>query len=95
MAAGATSSTVTVPAGTTPGAYQLLVTASPSGTTARLPLTVEAAEPEEPEAPAWVPWKLYWWGDTVSFKGKVYEATRPNIFQIPGKGKHSPWKLVG
>ncbi|WP_108495328.1 ExeM/NucH family extracellular endonuclease [Promicromonospora sp. AC04] len=92
VANGATSSTVTVPAGTTPGAYQLLVTASPSGTTARLPLTVEAAEPE---APAWVPWKLYWWGDTVSYKGKVYEATRPNILQIPGKGKHSPWKLVG
>ncbi len=92
VAGGATSSSVTVPAGTTPGAYQLLVTASPSGTTARLPLTVEAGEPE---APAWVPWKLYWWGDTVSFKGKVYEATRPTILQIPGVGKHSPWKLIG
>ncbi|WP_369370659.1 ExeM/NucH family extracellular endonuclease [Promicromonospora sp. Populi] len=91
VAGGATSTSVTIPARTTPGAYQLLVQASPSGTTARLPLTVEAGEPE---APAWKPFKLYWWGDTVSYKGKVYEATRPTILQIPGVGKHSPWKLV-
>lgn len=91
VADGATTFSVTVPADTAPGAYQLLVTASPSGTTARLPLTVEAAEPE---APAWVPWKLYWWGDTVSYKGEVYVATRPTILQVPGAGKHSPWKLV-
>ncbi|WP_285108688.1 ExeM/NucH family extracellular endonuclease [Promicromonospora sp. MEB111] len=92
---GATSTSVTIPANTAAGQYQLVVQASPSGTTARLPITVEAAEPEEPEAPAWVPWKLYWWGDTVSFRGKVYEATRPTILQIPGVGKHSPWKLIG
>jgi 5'-nucleotidase len=92
VADGATSSSVTIPAGTAPGAYQLLVTASPSGTTARLALTVEAPEPE---APAWQPWKLYWWGDTVSYKGSIYEATRPTILQIPGAGKRSPWKLVG
>ncbi|MFC7025979.1 ExeM/NucH family extracellular endonuclease [Promicromonospora thailandica] len=95
VSAGATSATVTVPAGTAAGAYQLLVQASPSDTTARLPLTVEAATPEEPEAPAWIPWKLYWWGDTVSFRGEVYEATRPTILQIPGVGRHSPWKLIG
>ncbi|MEV0894568.1 ExeM/NucH family extracellular endonuclease [Promicromonospora sp. NPDC050262] len=95
VANGATSTSVTVPANTAAGQYQLVVQASPSGTTARLPITVEAAEPEEPEAPAWVPWKLYWWGDTVSFRGKVYEATRPTILQIPGVGKHSPWKLIG
>jgi len=92
---GATSATVTVPAGTTAGAYQLVVTATPSGTTARLPITVEATTPEEPQAPAWVPWKLYWWGDQVSYKGKVYEATRPTILQIPGFKKHGPWKLIG
>ena len=91
---GATTSTVTVPAGTEAGAYQLLVEAAPSGTTARLPLTVEAAGPEEPTAPAWIPWKLYWWGDTVSWRGEVYVATRPTILQIPGVGKHSPWKLI-
>jgi 5'-nucleotidase len=94
VAGGATSASVTVPAGTAPGAYQLLVQASPSGTTARLPLTVEAADPVEPVAPAWQPWKLYWWGDTVSYKGKVYVATRPTILQIPGAWKHGPWKLV-
>lgn len=91
---GATSASVTVPAGTAPGAYQLLVQASPSGTTARLPLTVEAAEPEVPDAPAWRPFKLYWWGDMVTYKGSVYEATRPTILQIPGVGKRSPWQLV-
>jgi 5'-nucleotidase len=93
---GATSASVTVPATTAAGEYQLLVQASPSGTTARLPVTVEAADPVEPEAPAWQPWRLYWWGDTVSYKGAVYEATRPTILQIPGVGgKRSPWKLVG
>ncbi|MGI5189074.1 ExeM/NucH family extracellular endonuclease [Promicromonospora sp. CA-289599] len=91
---GATSASVTVPAGTAPGAYQLLVQASPSGTTARLPLTVEAADPVEPDAPAWRPFKLYWWGDLVTYKGLVYEATRPTILQIPGVGKRSPWQLV-
>ena len=94
VADGTTSASVTIPAGTAAGAYQLLVQASPSGTTARLPVTVEAAEPEEPEAPAWRPFKLYWWGDLVTYKGSVYEATRPTILQIPGAGKHSPWKLV-
>lgn len=90
---GATSTSVTIPATTAAGEYQLLVQASPSGTTVRLPVTVEAAAPE---APAWVPWKLYWWGDTVSFRGHVYEATRPTILQIPGVGgKRSPWKLIG
>lgn len=92
---GATSASVTVPANTAAGQYQLVVQAAPSDTTARLPITVEATTPEEPQAPAWVPWKLYWWGDKVSFKGKVYEATRPTILQIPGFGKHSPWKLIG
>ena len=92
---GATSASVTIPANTAAGQYQLLMQASPSATTARLPITVEATTPEEPQAPAWVPWKLYWWGDQVSFKGKVYEATRPTILQIPGVGKHSPWKLIG
>jgi 5'-nucleotidase len=91
---GATSASATVPAGTAPGAYQLLVQASPSGTTARLPVTVEAAEPEVPDAPAWRPFKLYWWGDMVTYKGSVYEATRPTILQIPGVGKRSPWQLV-
>ncbi|GAA4707130.1 5'-nucleotidase [Promicromonospora umidemergens] len=91
---GATSASVTVPADTVPGAYQLLVQASPSGTTARLPLTVEEAAPQEPEAPAWQPWKLYWWGDTVSYRGEVYVASRPTILQIPGAWWHSPWKLV-
>jgi 5'-nucleotidase len=92
VAGGATSSSVTIPARTTPGAYQLLVQVAPSGTTVRLPLTVEAGEPE---APAWRPFKLYWWGDTVSYRGKVYEATRPTILEIPGAGKRSPWKLIG
>jgi len=91
---GATSASVTVPAGTAAGEYQLLVQASPSGTTARLPLTVEATTPEEPEAPAWHPFKLYWWGDTVSYRGDVYVAKRPTILQIPGAWKHGPWKLV-
>ncbi|MFI9485230.1 ExeM/NucH family extracellular endonuclease [Promicromonospora sp. NPDC052451] len=91
---GATSASVTIPAGTAAGEYQLLVQAAPSGTTVRLPVTVEAGAPEEPEAPAWVPWKLYWWGDTVSYRGEVYEATRPTILQIPGVGKRSPWKLI-
>lgn len=95
VAAGATSSTVTIPAATAAGQYQLLVRATPSDTTVRLPVTVEAAEPEEPEAPAWKPWKLYWWGDTVSYRGEVYVATRPTILQIPGAWKHGPWKLVG
>lgn len=92
---GATSASVTIPAGTAAGEYQLLVQASPSDTTARLAVTVEAAEPEVPDAPAWQPFKLYWWGDTVSYRGKVYEATRPTILQIPGFKKHGPWKLVG
>jgi 5'-nucleotidase len=94
VADGATSASVTIPAGTAAGEYQLLVRATPSDTTARLPVTVEAAEPEEPAAPAWQPWKLYWWGDVVSYKGAEYEAIRPTIHRVPGKGKHSPWQLV-
>ena len=91
---GATSSTVTVPADTVAGAYQLLVQATSSGTTARLSLTVEVAGPEEPEAPAWQPWRLYWWGETVSFKGAVYEARRPTILEVPGAWKYGPWTLI-
>lgn len=94
VADGATSTSVTLPADTAPGAYQLLVQASPSGTTARMPVTVEEGAPEEPEAPAWRPFKLYWWGDTVSYRGEVYVATRPTILQIPGAWKHGPWELV-
>ncbi|WP_253181902.1 ExeM/NucH family extracellular endonuclease [Cellulosimicrobium cellulans] len=42
---GAATLTATVPAGTAEGAYDLWVVASPSGTTARIPVTVEAAAP--------------------------------------------------
>ncbi|GAB4087001.1 ExeM/NucH family extracellular endonuclease [Myceligenerans cantabricum] len=92
VADGATSATVTVPAGTVAGAYTLRVVAAPSGTSVALPVTIEDAAPS---APAWKPWKLYWWGDQVTYGGELYEAKRPNILRIPGTGKKSsPWRLV-
>lgn len=94
VADGATSTTVTVPADTAAGEYQLLAQVAPSGTTTRLPVTVEAAGPQEPVAAAWQPWRLYWWGEQVSYRDEVYVATRPTILQAPGAWKHSPWKLV-
>ncbi|ROS76528.1 5'-nucleotidase [Cellulomonas sp. PhB143] len=46
VSGGATTLAVGVPAGTAAGEYDLWVVADPSGTTARVPLTVEAAVPQ-------------------------------------------------
>ncbi|GAB3158951.1 ExeM/NucH family extracellular endonuclease [Myceligenerans halotolerans] len=90
---GGTSVTATVPADTAAGEYVLYVAAEPSGTSIAMPVTVEDAAPSAPE---WQPWKLYWWGDQVMYRGQLYEAKRPNIHWAPGFfwWWGSPWALV-
>ncbi|WP_307815985.1 ExeM/NucH family extracellular endonuclease [Myceligenerans indicum] len=89
---GATSLTATVPADTEAGEYVLYVVAEPSATSIAVPVTVDAAVPSAPE---WQPWRLYWWGDQVMYRGEVYEAKRPNIHWAPGlRWWASPWVPV-
>ncbi|MBE1874395.1 ExeM/NucH family extracellular endonuclease [Myceligenerans sp. TRM 65318] len=90
---GATSVTATVPADTTAGGYLLHVVAEPSGTSIEVPVTIEDATPSAPE---WHPWKLYWWGDRVMYRGQLYEAKRPNIHWSPAiRWWANPWAPVG
>lgn len=92
VADGGTSVTVTVPADTAEGDHVLYVVAEPSGTSIAVPVSVEEASPS---APQWHPWRFYWWGDQVMYRGQLYEATRPNIHWSPGfSWWGSPWVLV-
>ncbi|RPF23202.1 ExeM/NucH family extracellular endonuclease [Myceligenerans xiligouense] len=89
---GGTAVGATVPAHTAAGEYLLHVVVEPSGTSIAMPVTVEAGAPSAPE---WQPWKFYWWGDQVMYRGQRYEAQRPNIHWSPGfRWWGSPWELV-
>ncbi|WP_307865047.1 ExeM/NucH family extracellular endonuclease [Myceligenerans salitolerans] len=92
VSGGSTSVTATVPAATAAGDYLLHVVTEPSGTDVAVPVTVEDAAPS---APQWQPWRLYWWGDQVMYRGQLYEAKRPNIHWAPGlRWWANPWVPV-
>ena len=92
VADGVATVSVTIPASTAPGEYTLQVVAEPSGTTARLPLTVEASAPAYPE---WDRKTVYQDGDRVTYDGRVFEALWWTRGATPGSSPWGAWAEVG
>nr|WP_240643845.1 ExeM/NucH family extracellular endonuclease [Antribacter gilvus] len=90
VSAGAATVAVTVPEGTTAGEHTLLVTAAPSGTTVRVPLTVTA-----PAFPEWDRRSVYTAGDRVTYEGTVFEALWWTRGARPGASAWGAWAEVG
>lgn len=92
VADGAADLTVTVPAQTEAGDYDLWVVAEPSGTTVRVPVTVEV---DDPGAPAWESTVVYTGGDVVTYDGATWQAQWWTQGQAPGATPWGPWMQLG
>lgn len=86
VSGGAVHVAATVRAETAAGEYLVRLTVTPSGTTALVPVTVEAAAPAYPE---WVAGTHYVAGDRVVHDDAVWEAQRKinGAGQVPGRSK--------
>src|SRR5690606_7459472 len=87
---GAATVAITVPDDVT-GPSVIVLTASPSGTTVRVPVIVSDAPPPGP--PPWSPGATYDAGDQVTYEGRVFEATWWTR-EVPGANPWGSWQEI-